>query len=107
MKKISAMLGGFVLMASFGLSTPAGAHVEPGVKANKNVVHAHRLGTTNYCNLKFTPVDRATIDTGQPQQLNPMYKILVDFYGPCDYDPLGEVEIERQKHLMRMDQQAN
>lgn len=106
MKKISAVFGGFVLMASFGLSTPAGAHIEPGVNAKKGVVHAHRLGNTNYCHLKFTPVDRATIGTSQVKFLNPMYKLFVDFYGPCDYDPMGKVEIERQKHLMRLDERV-
>lgn len=104
MKRTSAILGGFVLIASFGFSTSGGAHVDAGVTAKKGVVHAHRLGDTNYCHLKFTPVDRATIGSAQPTLLNPMYKVLVDFYGPCDYDPLGKVEIERQKHLMKLDQ---
>lgn len=104
MRRGSAILAGLVVIAVLVSARFAAGHVEPGTNAKKGVVHAHQLGKTGYCHLKFTPIDRATIGTGQVKFLNPMYKLFVDFYGPCDYDPMGQVEIERQKYLMQQDE---
>lgn len=103
MRRGSAILAGLVVIAVSVSARFAAGHVEPGTNAKKGVFHAHQLGNTGYCHLKFTPVDRSTLYS-QPKLLNPMYKIFVDFYGPCDYDPLGPIEIERQKYLTGLDE---
>lgn len=106
LRRGSTVLAGLVVISVLVSARFAAGHIEPGVKANKRVVHAHKLGNTGYCHLKLLQVDRGTIDIGQPKALNPMYKMFVDFYGPCDYDPLGPVEIERQKYLIRQDERV-
>jgi hypothetical protein len=38
-----------------------------------------------------------TLSWNRPVLKDPSEGDIVDFYGPCDYDPLGKEEIARQK----------
>jgi hypothetical protein len=50
-----------------------------------------------YCNLKFPAIKEDTLTSNRPQLKDPSEGDIVDFYGPCDYDPLGKEEVQRQK----------
>ena len=70
--------------------------VETNVK--QGVVKAWRLGNTNYCHLKFPPITKRTLFSDSPK-LAPEWGTLIDYYGPCNHDPLGEAEIEKQQNV--------
>jgi hypothetical protein len=50
-----------------------------------------------YCNLKFPAIKEDTLTSDRPQLKDPSEGDIVDFYGPCDYDPLSKEEVQRQK----------
>jgi hypothetical protein len=66
-------------------------NVKPGV------VKAWRLGDTNYCHLKFPPITLPTLFSSKPKLADAKHVGLLDYYGPCNHDPLGEVEVQRQQ----------
>jgi hypothetical protein len=50
-----------------------------------------------FCNLKFPAIKEDTLTSDRPELKDPSEGDIVDFYGPCDYDPLGKEEVQRQK----------
>lgn len=52
---------------------------------------------TNYCHLRFPAIREETLYWDRPVLKDPSEGDIIDFYGPCDYDPLGQGEIERQR----------
>src|SRR5262247_1076071 len=50
-----------------------------------------------FCNLKFPAIKEDTLTSDRPVLKDPNEGDIVDFYGPCDYDPLSKAEIQRQK----------
>jgi hypothetical protein len=53
--------------------------------------------TGKYCHLKFPAIREETLASKRPVLKDPSEGDIVDFYGPCDHDPLGKEEIQRQK----------
>ena len=54
---------------------------------------------TDYCHLKFPAMREDTLSWQQPI-LDPQTGNIVDFYGPCDYDPVGLDEIRVQRRVL-------
>jgi len=55
--------------------------------------------TTEYCNLKFPAILESNLFWEWPvHDLSAGNRI--DFYGPCDYDPLGVDEIRVQRRML-------
>ena len=50
-----------------------------------------------YCHLKFPAISEETLFSDRPVLKSPSDGDIRDFYGPCDYDPLGKEEIRRQR----------
>ena len=50
-----------------------------------------------FCNLKFPAIQEETLTSDRPVLKNPSEGDIVDYYGPCDHDPLGQEEVQRQK----------
>ena len=50
-----------------------------------------------YCHLKFPAISESTLFSGRPVPKDPSEGDIRDFYGSCDYDPLGKEEILRQR----------
>ena len=50
-----------------------------------------------FCNLKFPAIKEETLTSDRPVLKDPSEKDIIDFYGPCDHDPLGKEEVQRQK----------
>jgi ABC-type uncharacterized transport system substrate-binding protein len=48
-----------------------------------------------------------TLYSSRPQLKNPKDGDLIDFYGPCDYDPLGFEQIRRQRADVRRDRRTD
>lgn len=58
-----------------------------------------QLAGTDYCHLQFPQIDPETLYSGQPALSDPKSGDIVDFYGPCDHDPMGKEEIANQQRL--------
>jgi hypothetical protein len=58
---------------------------------------------SQYCRLRFPAIREETLFSSRPMLKDPSDGDIVDFYGPCDYDPLGKGEITRQRAELRRD----
>jgi hypothetical protein len=58
---------------------------------------------TNYCRLRFPAIREETIYWDRPVLKDPSDGDIIDFYGPCNYDPLGKEEVARQRAQLRRD----
>ena len=56
-----------------------------------------------YCHLKFPAIEERTLGSKHPVLKDSGSGDVIDFYGPCDYDPLGAEEVQKQilDHEMR------
>ena len=52
---------------------------------------------SNYCHLRFPAILPETLYSDRPVLKDPSDGDIIDFYGPCDYDPLGKEQIRRQR----------
>jgi len=69
----------------------------------EGVISKGPVSGSNYCHLKFPAIREDTLFSSRPQLKDPTDGDMVDFYGPCDYDPLGKSEIARQRADVRRD----
>jgi hypothetical protein len=53
----------------------------------------------SYCHTKFESIREDTLASGQPILKD--VDDIIDFYGPCNHDPLGKEEIQSQKIEMQ------
>lgn len=58
---------------------------------------------SNYCRLRFPAIREETLFSRRPELKDPKDGDIVDFYGPCDYDPLGIEQVRRQRADVRRD----
>lgn len=68
--------------------------VKPGVIS---AVALNKSAT--YCHLKFPAMVPGTLNSAKPQLQDSKTGEIVDFYGPCNYDPVGYDEICKQKAI--------
>lgn len=96
MKSVSFLLSVVFLSGVFGLSAaPAWAD---------GILFKVRLGDSNYCHMKFPAIREGTLGSNRPVLKDPSSGDIIDFYGPCDHDPLGKTEVRAQRHYrQRMD----
>jgi len=50
----------------------------------------------SYCHMKFPAIDEITLGSKRPVLKDPSEGDIIDFYGPCNHDPLGKDEIHAQ-----------
>lgn len=50
----------------------------------------------SYCHIKFPAIEERTLGSNRPVLKDPSEGDIIDFYGPCDHDPLGKDEIHAQ-----------
>ncbi len=97
LKNSKWLISGLILVGTLGLG---GAKViaadnvtsktEPGVLSETPLA-------SNYCHLKFPAIRPSTMGTDHPQLKSPESGDIVDFYGPCNHDPLGKDEMLSQE----------
>jgi hypothetical protein len=73
----------------------------PRAEANE-LVESEAADVSGYCHMKFAPMSEATLFSDRPE-LNTDAEKIIDFYGPCDYDPTGPVEIRAQRAIWLRD----
>ena len=89
MKIATSFLAALLLVGSFG-TTGALAAAE-GVISNATFTPG------SYCHLTFPAIREETLASDRPVLKDPSEGDIVDFYGSCDHDPLGQDEIARQR----------
>jgi hypothetical protein len=62
----------------------------------EGIVSKEALGDGNYCHMKFESIRESTLGEKQPLLNDSGSADIVDFYGPCHHDPLGN-EIRAQE----------
>jgi hypothetical protein len=50
----------------------------------------------SYCHMKFPAIDEGTLGTAHPLLQDQSKGDMIDFYGPCNHDPLGADEVQNQ-----------
>jgi len=76
------------------------------IRAADGVISRVPTAGTNYCGLRFPAIREDTLFSSRPQLKDPNDGDIIDFYGPCDYDPLGIEEIRRQRATVRLRRKA-
>ena len=102
MKRIQLSLS-MMLLAGVMCYTPIAAlaqspHQPKGVKPGVlGAVALNKEGT--YCHLRFPAIRPSTITTAKPTLKPATTNDIIDFYGACDYDPVGKEQVIKQKQL--------
>jgi hypothetical protein len=89
MKMATSFLGTLLLVGGLGVDSTLAA--APGVISNQV------LTPGSYCHLQFPAIREETLASHRPVLKDPSSGDIVDFYGPCDHDPLGQDEISSQR----------
>lgn len=90
MKTMKTVLSVLFLAAAMGSSIASAAGTE-------NVISKNVLTEGRYCHIKFPAIEERTLSWKRPVLKDPSEGDIIDFYGPCDHDPLGKEEIQSQK----------
>ncbi len=53
--------------------------------------------SSDYCHMKFPAIREGTLSSPHPALKDASDGDLIDFYGPCNHDPLGKEEVQAQK----------
>ena len=113
MKRIQLCLSLLLLAGVMGY-TPIAIAAAPAAQSNQpkgvkpGVIGAVALNKEgSYCHLRFPAIRPSTITTAKPTLKPVASDDIIDFYGPCDYDPVGKEEVLRQKQMFdeRLDNQ--
>ncbi len=95
-KNSKVVVSSAILAASLGFGI-ARAWAAEGV-VSKDVVSATALNDENsYCHLKFPAIEPSSLASDHPVLQSAETGDMIDYYGPCDHDPLGKEEIAKQK----------
>lgn len=56
----------------------------------------------SFCHLKFPAIRDDTLFSDRPVLKGPSEGDIIDFYGPCNYEPLGTESIRNQRYAHRL-----
>jgi hypothetical protein len=87
MKSVKLLLTGMALTGALGLSAVS--------TRAETVISKDVLTDGSYCHAKFESIREDTLASAEPVLKD--VDDIVDFYGPCNHDPLGKEEIQAQK----------
>ena len=94
MKTGKAVLAGLVIATTMGVSLTAAIGAS-------GLVSKDVATEGSYCHMKFLAIDEETLGSEYPLLMNPNSGDVIDFYGPCDHDPLGQDELHSQRRQLR------
>ena len=70
---------------------------ESSLSAAEGIISKVADPSGNTCNLKFPAIREETLYWDRPVLKDPNDGDIIDFYGPCNYDPLGKESVARQR----------
>jgi hypothetical protein len=91
-----------ILVSLVGLASSLGLSIAH-LWGAEGVIRKVPVPGTNYCRLRFPAIREETIYWSRPVLKDPSDADIIDFYGPCDYDPLGKEEVARQRAQLQRD----
>ena len=99
MKIATSFLAGLLLIGTLGATGTAMAAdgVISKQKLPPGVIYKEELTPGSYCHLKFPAIREETLSSDHPVLLDPSDGDIIDYYGPCDEDPLGKDQVHEQK----------
>ncbi len=89
MKLINAFLGALLIFGGLVLSD--------GFARAEDTLSKTELTNGNYCHIQFPAIRGATVVSGNPVLKSPASSDIIDFYGPCDENPVGERQATSQR----------
>jgi hypothetical protein len=98
MKKPISLLTNLLLASTLFWAVPS---------ANGEIVGGQEIvkepaTTAGYCHMKFPPMREDSLSWEQPV-FDEAAGNTIDFYGPCDHDPLGADEVKAQRRVLLRD----
>jgi hypothetical protein len=88
-KTATSLLAALLLVGGLGVKNTSAA--AEGVISNATLIPG------SYCHLTFPAIREDTLAWDRPVLKDPSEGDIIDFYGPCDHNPLGEYQVESQK----------
>jgi hypothetical protein len=61
------------------------------------ILSKDELTAGSYCHEKFPAIRQSTLDDNQPALKDSSTGDVIDFYGPCDENPVGKDQVQAQK----------
>jgi hypothetical protein len=104
-KNVKPILLGFVFAATLGVGATKANALDNQPSNNQWVQGSLEDGS--YCHLKFPAIRQSTLYTAHPELKSASSGDMVDYYGPCNHDPLGADEIQSQRDELNMQWQVN
>lgn len=97
MKSIRSLLSALLLTGTVGLAAQSvEAQTMPLIA--QGVLSASILAPgVNYCELKFPAITQESLFSDHPVLSSPGTGDIIDFYGPCDENPVGKDQVWHQK----------
>ena len=99
MKTRTSLLAALLLVSGIGASN--------AFAVAEGVISGTPSTPGSYCHLKFPAIREDTLAWDRPVLKDGSGGDIIDFYGPCDYDPLSKDEIARQRQNARENQYDN
>jgi hypothetical protein len=65
--------------------------------AEDGILSKDSLTSDPYCHEKFPAIRQSTLDSNQPTLKDSNTGDVIDFYGPCDENPVGKDQVHEQK----------
>src|SRR5215510_9431047 len=65
--------------------------------AEDGILSKDHFTGTSYCHEKFPAIRQNTLGNDQPELKDSSTGDVIDFYGPCDENPLGQDQLQTQK----------
>jgi hypothetical protein len=89
MKTMTSVLAVLVLAGAMGSSIAS-------AEGTDGMILKDTLADGSYCHMKFPAIDERTLGSKHPVLTDPSWGDIIDFYGPCNHDPLGQEEVHAQ-----------
>jgi hypothetical protein len=89
MKIVGAIFAPLLLICTMGGNNPA--------LAANGVIFTQELTPDSYCHLTFPAIREETLAGNHPVLKVPNKGNLIDFYGPCDEDPVEKDQVHEQR----------
>lgn len=89
MKIATSILAAVLFTSTLGvINTATGAD---------GILSKDELTTGSYCHEKFPAMRQSTLDDNQPALKDSSTGDVIDFYGPCDENPIGKDQVQAQR----------
>ena len=100
-KNSRTLIYGLILAAALGLSA-----ARAGADDEDKDAPTEPATLEGYCHLRFPAIQGRTLASNHPELKSEDSGDMVDYYGPCDHDPLGKDEVNRQKEELEIRRQS-